>query len=176
MNKPTDFNDMAKLQGAEAVRRAVDAAKPVDDGNSQGEQNAVAGTPCTNISLFAGEGKKKSQATILIEICNPLELFHDAESNGYAVIIKPSHSEVWPIQSRAFRNWLGHQYYKLTEQGARGQAIGDAVATIDAKAQHDSEQREVFMRVAWRGPHLYRPGRRKMARCRDRQNRLARSR
>ncbi len=36
MNKPTDFNDMAKLQGAEAVRRAVDAAKPVDDGNSRG--------------------------------------------------------------------------------------------------------------------------------------------
>ncbi len=30
MNKPTDFNDMAKLSGLEAVKLAIDAAKPVE--------------------------------------------------------------------------------------------------------------------------------------------------
>ena len=29
MNKLTDFNDMAKLSGLEAVKLAIDAAKPV---------------------------------------------------------------------------------------------------------------------------------------------------
>ncbi len=115
----------------------------------------IAPSSVAGILLLDGEGKKKSQATILIEICRPLELFHDADSNGYAVIDKTDHREVWPIQSRAFRNWLGHQYYKLTEQGARGQAVGDAIATIDAKAQHDSKEREVFLRVAWLADRIY---------------------
>ncbi|MDO8811902.1 MAG: hypothetical protein Q7J38_07745 [Gallionella sp.] len=30
MNKLTDFNDMAKLSGLEAVKLAIDAAKPVE--------------------------------------------------------------------------------------------------------------------------------------------------
>lgn len=101
------------------------------------------------VSLFDDEGKKKSQATVLVDLCAELELFHDADSDCYAIIQKPTHREVWPIQSRAFKNWLSHKYFAMTGQGARGAAVLDALATVEAQAQHQAGQREVFQRVAW---------------------------
>lgn len=101
------------------------------------------------ITLFDEEGRKKSQATVLVDLCSNLELFHDADLNCYAIIKKPTHREVWPIQSRSFKNNLSHEYFKLTGQGARGAAVADALSTVEAKAQHQCKQREVFQRVAW---------------------------
>lgn len=109
----------------------------------------------TKASLFDADGKKKSQSTILLDLCEHLKLFHDAELNTYAIIEKLDHCEIWPIQSRAFRNWLSNQYYILTEQGARGQNIGDVLATLEAKAQHNSPQHKVYMRVAWLEDRIY---------------------
>lgn len=101
------------------------------------------------VSLFDDEGKKKTQSTVLVDLCAELELFHDADSDCYAIIQKPTHREVWPIQSRAFKNWLSHKYFAMTGQGARGAAVLDALATVEARAQHQAGQREVFQRVAW---------------------------
>jgi hypothetical protein len=100
------------------------------------------------------EGKKKSQATLLVDLCAGIELFHDADAACYAIIKKQSHREVWPVQSKAFRNWLSHKYFSLTGQGARGASVLDALSTIEARAQHQAGQREVFQRVAWLGDKI----------------------
>lgn len=100
-------------------------------------------------SLFDDEGKKKSQSILLVDLCADIELFHDDGGETYAVIKKPSHREVWPIQSRSFKNWLSQKYFASTGQGARGAAVLDALATVEARAQHQAEQRQVFQRVAW---------------------------
>lgn len=105
-------------------------------------------------SLRDGEGKKKSQSTLLVELCDGIELFHDADSACYAIIQKPEHKEVWPIQSRSFKNWLSHEFFGLTGLGARGASILDALATVEARAQHQAGQREVFQRVAWLGDRV----------------------
>lgn len=105
-------------------------------------------------SLFDNDGRKKSQATVLVDLCADIELFHDADSACYAIIQKPKHREVWPVQSRSFRNWLSHQYFDLTGKGARGASVADALATVEARAQHKSEQRKVFQRVAWLGDKI----------------------
>lgn len=104
--------------------------------------------------LRDGEGKKKSQSTLLVDLCDGIELFHDADSACYAIIQKPAHKEVWPIQSRSFKNWLSHQFFGLTGQGARSSSILDALATVEARAQHQAGQREVFQRVAWLGDRV----------------------
>lgn len=117
----------------------------MDKSRFEEEAEAIA----EKVSLFDGEGKKKSQATVLVDLCAELKLFHDADSDCYAIIQKPTHREVWPIQSRAFKNWLSHKYFAMTGQGARGAAVLDALATVEARAQHQSSQREVFQRVAW---------------------------
>ncbi len=119
----------------------------------QEEADALAGN-ADKISLFDDEGKRKSQSTVLVDLCAGLKLFHDADSNCYAIIQKPDHHEVWPIQSRAFKNWLSHEYFVLSGQGARAAAIADALATVEAKALHHAEQCEVFQRVAWMGDRI----------------------
>lgn len=120
----------------------------MENNKSSLEEKAKAKFSGKKISLFEDEGKKKSQSTVLVDLCADVELFHDADNTCYAIIVKPTHREVWPIQSRSFRNWISHQYFALSGQGARGASIADALATIEAKAQHQSEQREVFQRVA----------------------------
>ena len=108
----------------------------------------------TTTSLFDGEGRKKSQSTVLVELSARLKLFHDADSACYVIIQKLTHREVWPVQSRAFKNWLSHEYFVISGQGARGASVTDALATVEARAQHQSEQREVFQRVAWLGDKI----------------------
>ena len=83
---------------------------------AQAEEAAELGA---KVSLFADDGKRKSQSTILVDLCADLELFHDADSTCYGIIKKAMHQEVWPIQSRAFRQWLSRQYFLLTKSGAR---------------------------------------------------------
>ena len=123
---------------------------PVDAGEFQ---DALQAAPLVQkkVSLHDDQGGKKSQSTVLVDLCAGLELFHDADSSCYAIIKKPKHREVWPVQSRAFKNWLSHAYFNLSKQGARGAAVTDALATVEARGQHQSKQREVFQRVAWLG-------------------------
>lgn len=106
------------------------------------------------VSLRDEEGKPKSQVTILLELSSALELFHDADGGCYAIIEKPTHSETWPIQSKAFRNWLSHQFFMQTDKGASGTALQDALATLEARALHQGPLRQVFHRVAWLGDRI----------------------
>ncbi|MFO7703567.1 MAG: hypothetical protein R6V43_00285 [Halopseudomonas sp.] len=106
------------------------------------------------VSRYDDVGNKKSQSTLLVELCDCLELFHDADGECYAIIQKPEHREIWPLQSRAFKNWLSHEYFDLTGQGARGPAILDALTTVEARATHHAEQRQVFQRVAYLGDRI----------------------
>lgn len=106
-------------------------------------------------SLEIGDGTKRSQTTILLELCESLELFHDTDLNGYAIISLPERREVWPIQSSSFQRWLEHQYYQRTQQAARTQAIKDAANTLEARARYNSPKKQVFRRVAWQGDRIY---------------------
>lgn len=130
-----------------------DAAELLRFPNRNNAPSATAAS-VAKASLFDGEGRKKSQATVLVDLSADIDLFHDADSTCYAIIQKPTHREVWPVQSRAFRNWLSHEYFVLSGQGARGASVADALATVEARAQHQSEQREVFQRVAWLGDKI----------------------
>lgn len=106
------------------------------------------------VSLRHEGGNLKSQVTILLELSSALKLFHDADSGCYAIIEKSTHREVWPIQSRAFRNWLSHQFFLGTDKGAGGTALQDALATLEARALHQGPLRQVFQRVAWLGDRI----------------------
>ena len=146
------LNTLAGIPTLEELLAAVPNA-PVDEAEFLDGLQADEAT-VKKVSLYDGQGGKKSQSTVLVDLCAGLELFHDADSTCYAIIKKQTHREVWPIQSRAFKNWLSHEYFVLSQQGARGAAITDALATVEARAQHQSKQREVFQRVAWLGDRI----------------------
>ena len=58
------------------------------------------------IDLEDAGGKKKSQATILIEIGSRYQLFHDADHEAYAVVHRNGAREVWPIRAKGFKHIL----------------------------------------------------------------------
>lgn len=99
------------------------------------------------IDLTDDDGKKKSQATLLIELGSRFELFHDPDRNAYAV--DPGDvRRVYPVRSSDFRQRLSGDFFSLTDRGCNGNAVSDALSTIEAKAIHLGPERPVYLRVA----------------------------
>ena len=101
-----------------------------------------------NISLFDEDGQKKSQSTLLIEIGMLGMLFHDENRNAYAEVKQGDIKEVYKVRSRDYREYLGHELYKLIGKGANATSILDAINTLEAVAKHDGEQKPVAIRVS----------------------------
>ncbi|MGH8646455.1 MAG: hypothetical protein ACREX4_19165, partial [Gammaproteobacteria bacterium] len=98
---------------------------------------------------------RKSQVTRLVELAEPLALFHDKEGTAYAELGMLAHREVWPIESKAFKDWLSSEHYRLTATGCNRNSIADALTTIQARAKCCGEEREVHYRVAERDGALF---------------------
>lgn len=109
----------------------------------------------TDIRLEDDDGRKKSRATVLIEIGSLLPLFHCENDSAYAEIEVRGHVEVWPLETKSFRDWLSHQYFNLTNTGADRGALADALSTLSSKAKFNCEQRDVYLRVASLGDTIY---------------------
>lgn len=101
----------------------------------------------SRVSAFDEQGRK-SQATILIELTDGLELFHDADDNGYAIVPKGLARQVLPIRQKVFRDYLSRSYYEQFKKGVGSQAIQDAIDSIEARAKFDGQRRDIFLRVA----------------------------
>jgi hypothetical protein len=100
-------------------------------------------------------GKKKSQATLLIELAAQWEVFRDAENVGYAVLFRNGIREVWPIRSVGFKQWLSGAFFALTGKGCNGTAVSDALSTIEARAIHQGKEARVYLRVARTEDRIY---------------------
>lgn len=73
--------------------------------------------------------------------------FHDLNKDSYA-----QHSGTGAtlrLGGGEFRDWLIATFYKQTQRSPNAQAVKQAVDTLSAKARHDGEQREVFVRTAF---------------------------
>jgi len=103
--------------------------------------------PYQCIDLYDGENKK-SRVTVLIEIGECVEKFHDPNDDAYAILIINAHKEVWPMISKVFRDWLSHQYFQLSGSGTDRSSINDALSTLTAMAKFKCEERNVYRRVA----------------------------
>jgi hypothetical protein len=107
------------------------------------------------ISLEDDDGKKKSQATVLIEIAERWDVFHDPDQAGYIVIDDDDARKVLPIRSTAFRRRLSGEYFKVTGKGCNGNAVSDALSTIEARAVFEAPEHAVYIRVARVADHIY---------------------
>lgn len=143
-------NDMDSIERGAAALDQPDSIR--------GEGAEESGAPITSgnsISPTNENGRRDSQATILLELCEPLELFHAPDRSGYAIIEMPERREVWPIQSESFRHWLKLQYFTLTERAAGAKAVEEAVSTLEARARYLMPLQVVFLRVARQGDRIY---------------------
>lgn len=93
------------------------------------------------------DSRPPSQADILVALAEAAELFHTPDEVAYADIEVGQHRETWPIQSKGFRRWLKRCFFEECGGAPNGEAVASAIGVIEAKAQHDTPVRDVFVRV-----------------------------
>jgi len=99
-------------------------------------------------------GKGPTQADILIGLAQAAELFHTPDGAGYADLDINGHRETWPIRGKGFRRWLSLQFFQTTQGAPGSDALQSALGVIEAKAQFDAPERDIYLRVAaWEGKH-----------------------
>ena len=130
----TDFNDLQKQDGLEAVRSQIEA----------GMVTPVEGNDDEN-----GEGKERdtNQASKLVAYVEKrCELFHDKDKEVYAK--DRDTCEVRKVDSRQFRDWLVATFYKEHSKTPRDQAVREAISTINGLGRYQGECCPVYIRIA----------------------------
>ena len=89
---------------------------------------------CNDSQLKDAKDERKSQATILVELADKAELFHDSEYYAFATIAFKDHKETWAIKCKGFRRWLAGQFWQAYHRAPGAQAIQNALAVLKYKA------------------------------------------
>ncbi|TAH33667.1 MAG: hypothetical protein EYC62_06450 [Alphaproteobacteria bacterium] len=91
---------------------------------------------------------KPTQAQKLIALTEGMTLFHDPDNTGYAEIQIDGHTEIWPIRSSKFKEFLAKKYYELCQGAPSSEASNSAINVIHANAVFGGEKKDVYLRVA----------------------------
>lgn len=95
-----------------------------------------------------GKRKGPTQAELLLQYAENVELFHSPDGTGYASIGVSDHRENHPVRGRSFRRWLLARYYSETGSSPSAQAVTDALGVVEARALFGGPERPVHLRVA----------------------------
>lgn len=80
------------------------------------------------------EEKESSQSTKLVELATErCELWHTPENDAYATM-SAGHREHWRIRTKAFRQWLAGQYFRVYKAAAGSEAIQAAINVLEGMA------------------------------------------
>ena len=100
--------------------------------------------------LFSGGPRRRRPSSGLVDLAAHagIEVFHTEDGASYAAVEVDGHRETWPLRSEGFTLWLRRLHYGATEEGIGEEVLAEAVATLEAQALFDGEQRQVYRRVA----------------------------
>jgi hypothetical protein len=98
---------------------------------------------------------KPTQAQMVVELADEVNLFHTPDGEGHAQILVDDHKETWMLRSKGFRRWLAMKFYEAHRKPLGTQAVHDAINLLDAKAQFDAPELPVYVRVAEYGGYIY---------------------
>lgn len=99
-------------------------------------------------SSIDGHDGRKSQATMLVEIVEGVDLFRDQLNDAYAAIEVNGHRETHSVRSSGFKRWLVREFYRTQRKAPNGSSVADALAVVEARAQFEGDERHVWHRVA----------------------------
>jgi hypothetical protein len=99
--------------------------------------------------------RKPTQADVLIKLASSADLFHTPDGVGFADININGHRETWQINSKGFRRWLARLFFEKTQGAASSEAVQSALNALEAIAQFDAPEREVFIRTGAADNRLY---------------------
>lgn len=96
----------------------------------------------------SGSGRKSQFETFRDELLSDLDTFHTATNDLYAVIDVEGHRETLPIKSDEFNNLLQKQYYNEHKKTINRAELNTITDLLKAKAQHESDEEKVNIRLA----------------------------
>lgn len=99
--------------------------------------------------------QRKSPATLLVELGDEGELFHAQDAEPYGTVPVNGHRETWPVYSAGYRDWLRRRYYEVHGAVPGGQAFGEALDLLAAKARFASATHAVEVRLAEHDGRIY---------------------
>jgi hypothetical protein len=102
-----------------------------------------------------GGGHKPTQADILVDLAQDIELFHTNEKTGFADLDINGHRETWPIRSKGFRLWLTQRFFEETGGAPSSEALKSAINAIEAKAQFNAPEHIIHIRVGGMDGRIY---------------------
>ena len=84
-----------------------------------------------------------------------IELFRSRDGSVFADVYEGAIRQTWPVQSKPFSHWLARAYFKVEKKIATPGQLKAAINQMEAQAQLDVAEREVFQRVGKYGGRLY---------------------
>ncbi len=124
-------SDRASFENLRAQLKAAGCrVTPLDE--AIGEENGDTG------------GHDPKQADVLIALATEADLFHAADSTGYADFEVNGHRETWAIRSKMFKRWLARRFYEETSKAPNSEALQSALNVIEAKALFEGPEHPVF--------------------------------
>ncbi len=129
--KPTDFNDLAQLEGQDAVISQLNGAS----------------RPTFLIAHIPVPKGNKVQQNIF-ELIPDAELFHCDKRQPYVTVPSDSGEETWPLDSGNFYDCITHLYWKKHKSTLNQFDWDDTVDVLKAHAIHEGLCYPVFIRVA----------------------------
>lgn len=102
-----------------------------------------------------GDGEKKTQSQLIVELTNGMEFFRTADNEAYARLLVRGHYENWKVRSTSFRTLLAKLFYDRHKRPPGGQAVSDALNVLEGKAIHEGDERTVYLRVAKKDDAIY---------------------
>ena len=142
--KDTDFNDLAALSGLDEVKRQIDAvnlAHPLPSAAQCCE--TVKGAPDV-VDVPDEANKQQSQAEVLLDIAKQYEIFHDQNSEGH-IFFK---GQCFKLRSKTVKDYLSYQMYKTVGKPPNGDALSQAISTVEGIARFEREEYCLENRVA----------------------------
>jgi hypothetical protein len=147
----TEIERLAKLDEVAYVRARKEAAQKlgidVGDLNKLVNDKRKAFVTASNGAGKAAAEEKTKQADALIELAESAKLFHPPDGVAYADIEVNGRRETWPVRRKGFKQWLARQYYEEKKGAPNSEAIS-ALNVIEAKAQFEGPEYEVYTRIA----------------------------
>jgi hypothetical protein len=99
--------------------------------------------------------RKPTQAELLVRCASGADLFHSPAGDSYATVPVRDYHETHPVKGKGFRRWLVRAYFERYDRPPGNQALQDALGLLEARAEFDGPEHEIYVRVAEHSGNVY---------------------
>ena len=144
-------NLVGTIKPVETERRST--PEPVDsDDEDDGEEIEQVDDHDRVISGNGATDKKnETQVELVLRLAEAADLFQTPDGRLCATVRRKGQAEHLNIGSKAFKDWLIHEFYLEHKKPPSNLVLQSAIGVLEAKARYEGPTRTLFVRVAKQG-------------------------